>query len=92
MFLAQPEDNNAVYKCEANNIMLQQPLSAEITLSVQCKILVMLGLLAFNQLSIKFDNFGKLKPDTFNGKLGGNLSITMSDLFWSDQSKQFSLL
>ena len=52
MFLAQPEDNNAVYKCEANNIMLQQPLSAEITLSVQCKILVMLGLLAFNQLSI----------------------------------------
>ena len=38
MFLAQPEDNNAVYKCEANNIILQQPLSAEITLSVQCKI------------------------------------------------------
>jgi len=35
MFLAQPEDNNAVYKCEANNMMLQQPLNAEITLSVQ---------------------------------------------------------
>ena len=40
MFLAQPEDNNAVYKCEANNMMLQQPLNAEITLSVQCKILL----------------------------------------------------
>ena len=43
MFLAQPEDNNAVYRCEANNIMLQHPLSSEITLSVQCKFLDMLG-------------------------------------------------
>ena len=39
MFLAEPEDNNAVYKCEANNIMLQRPLTAEMTMSVQCKIL-----------------------------------------------------
>ena len=37
MFLAQPEDNNAVYRCEANNIMLKHPLQAQITLSVQCK-------------------------------------------------------
>ena len=37
MFLAQPEDNNAVYRCEAHNIMLKHPLTAEITLSVQCK-------------------------------------------------------
>ena len=40
MFLAEPEDNNAVYKCEANNIMLQRPLTAEMTMSVQCKILL----------------------------------------------------
>ena len=40
MFLAQPEDNNAVYKCEANNKMLSHPLSAEITMSVQCKSLI----------------------------------------------------
>ena len=43
MFLAQPEDNNAVYKCEANNKMLTQPLTAEITLAVQCKILISLN-------------------------------------------------
>ena len=37
MFLAQPEDNSAVYRCEASNMMLQQPLTAEISLSVQCE-------------------------------------------------------
>lgn len=40
MFLAQPEDNNAVFRCEANNMMLKQPLTAETTLSVQCKYLL----------------------------------------------------
>ena len=40
MFLAQPEDNNAVYRCEANNIMLKHPLQSQITLSVQCKLFV----------------------------------------------------
>ena len=42
MFLAQPEDNNAVYRCEANNKMLSEPLTAEITMAVQCKILIRL--------------------------------------------------
>ena len=42
MFLAQPEDNNAVYRCEANNKMLSKPLTAEITMAVQCKILIRL--------------------------------------------------
>ena len=38
MFLAQPDDNNAVYRCEAKNRMVAQPLVAEIVMSVQCKL------------------------------------------------------
>jgi hypothetical protein len=38
MFLAQPDDNNAVYRCEAKNRMVTQPLTAEIVMSVQCKL------------------------------------------------------
>ena len=37
MFLAQPDDNNAVYRCEANNKMIRKPLTAQIVMSVQCK-------------------------------------------------------
>jgi len=35
MFLAQPDDNNAVYRCEAKNRMVAEPLIAEIVMSVQ---------------------------------------------------------
>ena len=37
MFLAQPDDNNAAYRCEAKNRMVAEPLTAEIVMSVQCK-------------------------------------------------------
>ena len=37
MFLAQPEDNNAVYRCEARNKMISKPLTAQIVMSVLCK-------------------------------------------------------
>ena len=36
MFLAQPDDNNAVYRCEAKNKMIREPLTAQIVMSVQC--------------------------------------------------------
>ena len=42
MFLAQPDDNNAVYRCEAKNRMVVEPLTAEIVMSVQCKSLLLL--------------------------------------------------
>ena len=37
MFLAQPDDNNAAYRCEAKNTMIREPLTAQIVMSVQCK-------------------------------------------------------
>ena len=39
MFVAAPDDNNAVYRCEAKNLMIIEPLSAEIRMSVQCKLI-----------------------------------------------------
>lgn len=35
MFLAQPDDNNAAYRCEAKNTMIREPLTAQIVMSVQ---------------------------------------------------------
>jgi len=35
MFVAAPDDNNAVYRCEAKNLMIIHPLTAEIRMSVQ---------------------------------------------------------
>ena len=38
MFLAQPDDNNAVYRCEAKNKMISKPLTAQIVMSILCKL------------------------------------------------------
>ena len=45
MFLAQPDDNDAEYRCEASNKMTHQPLSSKIVMAVQCK--------RYYQLSLK---------------------------------------
>ena len=34
----QPNDNEAVYRCEASNLVTPEPLKAEIKLIVQCKL------------------------------------------------------
>lgn len=39
-FLAATEDNNAKYRCESKNELSTEPLTAEIVLSVQCKLIV----------------------------------------------------
>lgn len=36
-FIAASDDNNAKFRCEAKNEMNPTPMSAEITLAVQCK-------------------------------------------------------
>ena len=41
-FVFQPDDNNAVYRCEAKNRMVAQPLTAEIVMSVQVIMIIML--------------------------------------------------
>lgn len=37
IFTVRPSDNNAVYRCAASNQMTAEPLSTEISLTVQCK-------------------------------------------------------
>jgi hypothetical protein len=37
-FVAAPDDNNAKYRCEASNVMVTEPLLAEIVMSVFCKL------------------------------------------------------
>ena len=41
-FVFQPDDNNAVYRCEAKNRMVAQPLTAEIVMSVQVLMIIMM--------------------------------------------------
>ena len=36
-FVAAADDNNAKYRCEAANVMVAEPLVAEIVMSVFCK-------------------------------------------------------
>ncbi len=36
-FVAAADDNNAKYRCEAANVMLTEPLAAEIVMAVFCK-------------------------------------------------------
>ena len=38
-FTADASDNNAVYRCTATNIMSQTPLSAQVTVTVECEYL-----------------------------------------------------
>ncbi len=37
LFTVMPNDNEAVYRCEASNRVTPQPLIAEVKLTVQCK-------------------------------------------------------
>ena len=37
IFIVQPNDNEAVYSCEASNLVTPEPLKAEVKLTVQCK-------------------------------------------------------
>ena len=37
LFTVQPSDNEAIYRCEASNLVTVQPLKVEVKLTVQCK-------------------------------------------------------
>ena len=39
-FVAAADDNNAKYRCEAANVMVAEPLVAEIVMSVFCKFFI----------------------------------------------------
>lgn len=37
VFTVQPNDNEAVYRCEASNLVTSTPLTAEVKLIVECE-------------------------------------------------------
>ena len=37
VFTVQPNDNEAVYRCEASNLVTSSPLTTEVKLIVQCE-------------------------------------------------------
>ena len=67
IFTVQPQDNNAIYKCQASNSMTKEPLTTEVKLTVQCEFNVDRIMLCINSvLDLSGNPLWVLQPPGFN--------------------------